>query len=157
QAHSVTAGVIRERPRPRIARLGTSLATALKWGSLLPGLDRNVTAIDQVAHSLMSEFDLAAPFVDWFRFHVSSVFARYCKIREVLQRMSPRPTAIVFSTEYQATSRAVLSAAGLLGIRTVLLQHGFLGQAWLHSPIAADKLCVWVEVDGDWYLRRGQP
>jgi hypothetical protein len=157
QEHGLTAGVIRAQPRTRAHRLTTSLATALKWHSLFPGVKGNIAAIDETAHSLMREFDLSVTFLRWFRFHVAAAVAGHRKVHRLLERMAPRPKAIVFSTEYQPASRAVLSAAGVLGIPTVLVQHGFLGQAWLHWPIAAKKVCVWGEVDRHWYLERGHP
>lgn len=41
----------------------------------------------------------------------------------------------------------MLSAAQQLGIPTVLVQHGFLGQHWLHHPVMADRVCVFGEVE----------
>jgi hypothetical protein len=51
----------------------------------------------------------------------------------------------------------MIGAARSLGIHTVLIQHGFLGQEWLHWPVGADKVCVWGEVDRRWYVGRGLP
>jgi hypothetical protein len=152
---NVTAGFIYAPRRSRLRRLSVSVGTAVSWRSLFAGMERYFTATDSLGRQLMKEFDLDAQFLDWFRSHVALALASIKKARLLLEKISPRPKAILFSSEHHPNSRPVLLAARALGISTVLVQHGFLGQEWLHWPILSDKLCVWGEVDRQWYIRRG--
>jgi hypothetical protein len=151
----VTAGWINAPAQGRVRRLGSSIATVIKWRSFLAGIERYFSPLDSLGRRLMKAFELDAPFLDWFRFQNAVSLARIKKARICLESISPRPAAIVFSSEHHPTGRPVLLASRSLGIPTVLVQHGFLGQEWLHWPILSEKTCVWGEVDRQWYLRRG--
>lgn len=153
----VAARLIREPRRARWRRAGSAVASALRWRALLPGLRANVGKIDAAGLQVRAEFGLSAAFVPWFRFQTAFALARYHQAYRALRDLSPRPNVIVLNTEYHHLSRAVLSAGRALGIPTVLVQHGFLGQEWLHWPIVSERICVWGEVDRQWYLARGQP
>lgn len=153
----LSAGVICAPSMSRLQRLCVSVGTIPSWRSLFSRLESYCQTTDSIARRLMKEFDLEAPFLDWFRCHVALSLARIRKARLLLETEPFRPKVIVFSSEHHPNSRPVLLAARDLLIPTVLVQHGFLGQKWLHWPVQSEKLCVWGEVDRRWYLDLGFP
>jgi hypothetical protein len=99
------------------------------------------------------EFDLPDTFDQWFGIEVQRAVWRYIGALVVLARARPR--VLVSAGDNQPVGYPFHTAARQLGIPSLVIQHGFIGQEWLHYPLWADKVCVWGEVDRDWYRQMG--
>jgi hypothetical protein len=101
------------------------------------------------------EFDLPAHFDDWFWLELEQALWRYIGAQLVLKRAKPR--VLVSAGDNHPVGYSFHVAARQLGISSIVIQHGFIGQAWLYYPLWADKICVWGEVERQWYLAKGVP
>ncbi len=107
------------------------------------------------AAALSKVFNFPAPFMTWFMHKFYQVTARYRKAVRFLEDLKAPVQALFCVIEYGLDTFTVLSAAHHLKVPSVLIQHGFLGQEWLHYPIMSEKICVWGEVDAEWYRAYG--
>ncbi len=154
RTHGLSGGRLRLAPIGRGRRLWISLATMLSRSRELLS-PKELDSLDHASARLMEVFGLNSTFRGWFRMQVALSLNRYRRAQVILNSARPKPRVVVVNSEYHPTSRALLIAARSMGIPTVLVQHGFLGQSWLHWPILSDKICVWGDVDRDWYVERG--
>jgi hypothetical protein len=99
------------------------------------------------------EFDLPDTFDQWFWIEAERAVWRYIGALFVLARARPR--VLVSAGDNQPVGYPFHTAARQLTIPSLVIQHGFIGQEWLHYPLWADRVCVWGEVDGEWYRHMG--
>jgi hypothetical protein len=99
------------------------------------------------------KFDLPDSFDQWFWIEAERAVWRYIGALAVLARARPR--MLVSAGDNQPVGYPFHIAARQLGIRSLVIQHGFIGQQWLHYPLWADRVCVWGEVDREWYRHMG--
>ena len=156
-SQNCSAGVVTLSPIRRRQRLWISLKECVRERSCMCGLERSLDSLNNVAVLLMKKFDLSPIFEDWLKMQVAQALCRHKRAILMLERAGPKPKAVVVNSEYHPVSRAILTAARKLGVSTILVQHGFLGQEWLHWPVSSDKVCVWGAVDRRWYIDRGLP
>jgi hypothetical protein len=129
--------------------------------ALVKGLPRLVAnqprffaaSLSSITRQIGKAFELAAPFSIWFGAQCAAAESYRAAAHAHLK--AARPRLVVVNSEYHRLSRALVLEAQALGIPTVLLQHGFLGQDWLHFPVVSQRICVWGDVDREWYLARG--
>jgi hypothetical protein len=146
-----TTAVIRQAPSSRTRRLGLGTVRAAHN----TGFMRDLPRLFEWAERIRGEFKLTAEFKWWFVSQALLALRQYQAAQHFLKTAPQKPDALVVYSEYHHTSRSLVMAAHSLGIPTVLIQHGFLGQQWLHWPVVSQKICVWGEVDRQWYRQRG--
>jgi hypothetical protein len=117
--------------------------------SLLARLNRHRDRVSAVRRT----FDLPETFDQWFWIEAERAVWRYIGALVVLARARPR--VLVSAGDNQPVGYPFHTAARQLGIPSLVIQHGFIGQDWLHYPLWADKVCVWGEVDREWYRQMG--
>ena len=113
---------------------------------------RKVTTI---ADRLINRFNLDKSFTKWF---IISVLSHYLLYKEALKKIGKKRNIIngfIVWMECHRMNNALLQAAKTFNLPVILTQHGFLGQEWLHFPVQSDRICVWGEVEKDWYKERG--
>jgi hypothetical protein len=118
---------------------------------------RSLSSVAETAALVRKELGLSEEFHGWFKVQAIQSLSKYASALRTLETPSLRPRVVVLNSEYHPISRAVLSAGRAFSIPTVLIQHGFLGQEWLHWPVVSEKICLWGDVDRDWYIRKGLP
>ncbi len=118
---------------------------ALLRTNLRPSADRIATAFGLEQR----------PFQRWLWSQAAIAWGMFRTAENALRAMQTRPRAIVMDSEYHPRSRAFAAAAQRLKIPVIVVQHGFLGQGWLHHPLMAKTICVWGEVDQVWYKGQG--
>lgn len=117
----------------------------------LTSSDRSILA--EVATTIRREFQLGDTFTYWLEYQLVQLIQKYRAASQLLSKT--RPEVVILNSEYFVNARPFLIAAKKLGIKTVFLQHGFLGQEWLYHPLVSDRICVWGEVDSQWLMKRG--
>jgi hypothetical protein len=110
---------------------------------------------DGIAASLRQEFDLPPQFASWFWLELERAVWRFVGAKALLSETQPH--VLVSAGDHQPIGYVFHIAARELGIPALVIQHGFIGQAWLHYPLLGDKVCVWGEVEKQWYVERGVP
>jgi hypothetical protein len=106
-----------------------------------------------VLSDLRREFDLPSHFENWFWLELERAAWRFVGAKALLSQARPR--ILVSAGDHQPTGYVFHIAARELGIPALVIQHGFIGQAWLHHPLIGDKMCVWGHVEKEWYVKRG--
>lgn len=144
---------------PSIGRCKRLVASATTYigGRGNRGFEVSLVPLVQTGALVMEKLGFSSEFEAWFKVQAIQTLSRYASALRTLRTPGLRPRVVVVNSEYHPTSRAVLSAARMLGLPTVLIQHGFLGQEWLHWPVVSEKVCLWGDVDRDWYLSKGLP
>lgn len=152
--HGRSAEVWCRAATPLGQRVWTSIETSLRNKISRTVPYRDLRRLDRASRELIKEFKLSRKLTGWLRMQALLAFNRFERAKNILEEMKPEPKAIVVNSEYHPISRAAVEAAHALHIPTVLIQHGFLGQQWLHWPVSSEKVCIWGEVDKDWYAKR---
>ncbi len=105
-----------------------------------------------LVESVRREFGLPRHFCDWFWLELERAIWRYFSAETVLGRAKPR--VLVSAGDNLPGGYPFHVAAKQMGIPSVVIQHGFIGQEWLHYPLRADRICVWGDVERQWYVQR---
>lgn len=144
---------------PSIGRWRRFVASARNYiGERRNGVSqRSLLPVAETGSLVMEKLELSCEFQAWFKVQAIQTLSRYASALRTLGTPGLRPRVVVVNSEYHRTSRAVLSAARRLSLPTVLIQHGFLGQEWLHWPVVSEKVCLWGDVERDWYVSKGLP
>ncbi|MCI0712622.1 MAG: hypothetical protein L0154_20875 [Chloroflexi bacterium] len=127
-------------------------ATFDSFSPINPLTSSDRTTLTEIAMTIQREFQLSDAFVHWLDYQIVQLIYKYRAASQLLSKTAPK--VVVLTSEYFVNARPLLIAARKLGIKTVFLQHGFLGQEWLYHPLVSDRICVWGEVDRQWLMER---
>lgn len=109
----------------------------------------NVDFLEDVCQA----FGLPDTFIDWYTITIERLIWNYVLWKDALSKINTQ--VLVSAGENLPTGYIFHMIAQELGISSVAIQHGFIGQYWLHSPVWSDNICVWGQVEYDWYLEQG--
>ena len=159
QAHLEDLNVSTAYPWPYRVRHLTSIRRIfelrISYGRAVAHAMKYFRRYSSLPADLRREFNLPAYFDEWFWLELENVLWRYIGAQIVLERARPR--VLVSAGDNHPVGYLFHTVARQLGIASIVIQHGFIGQEWLHYPLWADKICVWGEVDKQWYMARGVP
>jgi hypothetical protein len=145
------------------ASVRTNLRTISGWQQLWTNRRRHYQVVRRALRDLRSyrevvpavrqSFDLPAQFEDWFWYEMEGAVWYWANARMILEEV--RPKVMVSAGDNQPNGYLFHMAARQCGIPSVVLQHGFIGQEWVFYPLWAETVCVWGDVEKQWYVDRG--
>jgi hypothetical protein len=138
-----------------LTRFITALSSTLLRSDTFVFFYRYASNVRDVAHQLRDKFGFEKSFIKWFLASSLSHYILHRRALDIVEKNRNRIKGLVVYMEYHALTGAMIHAAKKYNIPVVLTQHGFIGQEWLHFPVQSDRICVWGEVDRDWYKERG--
>lgn len=108
-----------------------------------------------VLPEIRRNFDLPDYFDLWFWQETELVIWRYVVARDVIKSINPH--VLVSVGDNLPVGYIFHHAARQAGVNSVVIQHGFISQTWLHFPVWSNKICVWGENEKQWYIDHSVP
>ena len=139
----------------KLKKFCLGLYTTFLTRDVIHFFNRHAKKVAGIAHNLANRFGFDKSFTKWFIISALSHYLLYKRALSVIRNRRETIKGLHVWMECHRLNNSLLQAAKAYEIPVILTQHGFLGQEWLHFPVQADRICVWGEVDRDWYLERG--
>jgi CDP-glycerol glycerophosphotransferase (TagB/SpsB family) len=101
-------------------------------------------------------FCLFSPAIDkLIKYFYAQLFVEYETIKRVFSSYGPKN--IVAASDSHKISRLMVFMAKDYGVRSLVIQHGFLADFYAYVPVFADKIAVWGEYPKSWFVEKGVP
>jgi len=97
--------------------------------------------------------NLAKKIIRYAKSQCGSIAREYVAITNVLTHLKPK--FLLLASDVHRAGRISVAAAKNLGIKTVVIQHGFPVWKYAFVPVKADRICVWGSFEKDWFIQNG--